>query len=44
MRDPPFRFDVYLRKINKNLNQNVGDLLKYIDDGLNVTLVIDYEA
>ena len=41
MKEPPFKFDTYLRKINKTLPQNVDALIKYLDENTKVTKHVD---
>jgi len=33
-KEPPYRFDVYLRKLNKNITKNYDTLIKYIDENI----------
>jgi len=36
LKEPPYRFDVYLRKLNKNIAKNYDHLLKYLDENIKV--------
>jgi hypothetical protein len=36
LKEPPFRFDIYLRKISRNIDKNYEYFLLYLDKNIKV--------
>lgn len=44
IKDPPFRFDNYLRKLNKTIDKNFDILVNYVDKNIKVSYSFLYHC